>query len=198
MIDRGREPSVQREIQNLQAVLVAGQRVGLANSEALKASMDAQLLSQNYGGWSRAVVNFDGELCISSTGAITPNRNLDGKSLQVLHQDELPLEYLLCGVVATPMGGAMVLTWPTGQKAPEAFVASLLRHDESLLPGILVQFLFAFIENTFFSERWWKSLSDQEQRHLTARAHLGNPYYDNLEFISNRFVPWKITKITRQ
>jgi len=193
LVDRGLDPLAQREIQDLQATLTMGQEAGLADSQKQKASMDVQLQSQNYDGWSRAVTEFTGNLCVSSTGLINPNRDLDGNELQVLHQ-HAPLEALLFGMAATNEGGAVVFTWPEKLVAPHAFVTSLLKRKK-YLPGLLVQFVFSFIENTFFSERWWQSLTDTERRHLTELAGIANAYYDPFEFISSKMVPWEITKV---
>ena len=155
-----------------------------------------QLLNQNYDGWNRAVIEFAGDLCVSSTGSINPNRVLNGNELQALH-DDAPLEALLFGIAATSEGRAAVFTWPENQIAPRTFVTSLLNY-EKYLPGILVQFMFAFIENTFFSERWWNSLSDTERRHLSGLARIANAYYDPFEFISSKMVHRKITKVVLQ
>jgi hypothetical protein len=197
LIDRGLAPSDQREVQHLFATLAEGQEKGLSNSQNLKGMMDGQLLSENYSGWSRTVIEFKGELCISSTGAINPNRDLEGNRLQDL-QEDLTLETLLFGMAATDDGGAAVFIWPDKEVAPRTFVESLLKNGGDRLPSFLVQFMFAFIENTFFSVRWWDSLSEIQRSHLAALAEIANPYYDTFPFMSSKMVPWKVTNILLQ
>jgi len=159
--------------------------------------MDTQLLNKNYGGWSRAVIDFKGELCISCSGAVTPDCDLEGNQLQVLHAD-IPLEALLFGITVTKDNGAAVFTWPDKQAAPRAFVNSLLKRDSDHLASFLVQFMFTFIENTFFSARWWECLSQAQRRHLAALAQIANPYYGNFDFVSSKIIPWEITNILLQ
>ena len=54
------------------------------------------------------LVRFEGELCVASTGAVPPNRDIDGRQLQVLHDTAANHQQaLLYGVVATDTGGAV-------------------------------------------------------------------------------------------
>ena len=145
----------------------------------------------------RAVIEFKGELCLSCSGAVTPDYDLEGNQLQVLHEGG-QLEALLFGITVTKDGGAAVFTWPDQQAAPLAFVSSLLKRGTDCLPSCLVQFMFTFIENTFFSARWWNSLSQANRTHLTALARIANPYYVNSNFISSNLIPWEVTNMLRQ
>lgn len=196
LVDRGVPPSAQREMQDFSATVAAAQGKGLSDSRKLKTVMDKDLLAGSYGEWSNAVVEFDGDLCISCTGAISPDYDLEGNRLQVLHDDEHVLESLMFGMTATDAGGAAVFTWLKKDSAPGTFIKSLLQKKEDLLPSILVQFMFTYIENTFFSARWWDSLSELHQGHLAALARISNPYYGSFQFLPSQLVPWKITNIS--
>jgi hypothetical protein len=196
LVDRGVPPSAQREMQDLFANLAAAQGQGLSDSQKLKTAMDAQLLAGTYEGCSSAVVKFDGDLCIGCTGSMTPDHDLEGKRLQTLHDDSTPLESLLFGMAVTDAGGAAVFTWSDKEAAPRAFVDSMLKNSADQLPSILVQFMFTYIENTFFSGRWWDSLSNLHQGHLAALARISNPYYGSFQFLQSKLVPWKITNIS--
>jgi hypothetical protein len=197
IIDRGLPPWRQREVQEIQATIAAGQAMGLADSRELKVAMDAQLLAETYEGLSSAIVEFDGDLCISCTGAMTPDYDLDGNRLQTLHDDRT-LESLLFGMAVNDTGGAAVFTWSDKASAPARFVKSLLKNPADQLPSIVVQFMLTFIENSFFSARWWGSLSEIHQSHLAALAAISNPYYGTFRFLTSKLVPWKITNISVQ
>lgn len=153
LVDRGQPESTQREFQHTYAVLEAGTRKGLAAFQSLKEKMDKQLLAKDYSEWSRVAVMFQGDLCIASTGAVSPNWDLNGAPLQVLHDPTAPQHTLLFGVVAVPGGGAVVLTWAKGESAPWHFLKSFLEQGQEKLPGLLVQFMFAYVRNTYFSNR---------------------------------------------
>jgi hypothetical protein len=195
LVDRGVPPSAQRKMQEFFAKTAAAQEKGLSDSRKLKSVMDKGLLAGSYDDWSSAIVEFDGDLCITCTGAMNPDYDLEGNRLQVLHDDEHVLESLMFGMAAREAGGAAVFTWLRKDPAPEAFIKSLLQKKEGLLPSILVQFMFTFIENTFFSARWWDSLSGMHQGHLATLARISNPYYGSFQFLQSKLVPWKITRI---
>lgn len=194
--DRGYPEAVQRDLQSSYAAIDAGARKGLAAFEALKGSMDQQLLSADYSAWSRLVVRFAGQLCVASTGVVSPDRDLDGRQLQVLHDpDPRKQETLLYGVDATNDGGAVVLVWPSHQRAPARFVASLVARGPEVLPGLLVQFMFAFVENTYFSGHWWESLGEKQKGKIVELAHLENAYYAPFAYGEGSFVPWQTVDV---
>jgi hypothetical protein len=195
VVDRGKPLAAQKEIQEMWDTLEAGTAKGLSDFLRTKAAMDAQVLKEDYSGWSTAIVRFQGELCIASTGAVSVNRDLEGRDLQTLHDPSADIEPLLFGVVAVPCGGVVALIWPPGTNAPRAFVESLLRQDVEKLPGFLTQFMFAYVENTYFSDAWWKSLSLNARRHLASLAAMTNAYYTSFRYLPAQFVPWRIDDI---
>jgi len=104
-------------------------------------------------------------------------------------------ESLALGVVATPDGGAVVLTWPESHTAPRLFVESMLSRGIERLPSLLVQFIFAYVENTYFSGHWWDLLPDGDRQHLASLAEISNAYYTDFLYISAPFVRWQITNV---
>lgn len=195
MIDRGKTPDEQRQIQHRYAVMQAGSEKGLSAFESLKAIMDQYLLNNDFNSWSNTVITFKGDLCVASTGAVSPNRDFSGRILQTLHDPNTPQETLLFGIVPISSGGACVMTWLNSEKAPRDFVNSLLKSNEENLPNVLVQFMFAFVENTYFSEKWWKTLSFGMQNHIESLATMGNPYYEDFHYSYSTIIPWEVTDI---
>lgn len=187
----------QQLVQNVANISGAGARKGLAHFEELKASMDHQLLAGDFAGWSRLVVRFRGKLCIASTGAVSPNRDMDGRALQTLHDPDFSRqETLLYGVVSVDAGGAVVMVWPKNHVAPQRLLSSMLERGIEALPGLLTQFMFAYVENTFFSNEWWQSLTHTDRQHLTELARISNAYYTDFEYSNRSFVPWEIMTAT--
>jgi hypothetical protein len=193
MVDRGLPLEAQLDIQEMFAIWGAGTAAGLQDFRRLKAVMDNHLLAHEYSGWSRAIIRFTGPLCIASTGALSPNRTIDGAPLQALHALETPIEELPFGVVAAPKGGAVVFLWRPHEQKPRQFVESLLKNETRMLAGLLVQFMFAYVENTYFSVQWWESLSEFARQHLNALAAISNPYYTPFQYLPLKLVPWEIT-----
>jgi len=196
LVDRGLSAEEQAKVQQLWAKFEDGTRRGLADVRGVKSVMDQQILRDNYSGWSRAVVSFRGDLSVVSTGAVTPNRDFDGKQLQDLQNFDVDIEQLPFAIVATSDGGAAVFVWRTGQMAPLAFVESLLKKGEQRLPGLIVQFMFAYIENTYFSHRWWESLSEVARRQIEILAEIPDAYDWDFSYSFSKFVPWEITGVS--
>jgi SEC-C motif len=196
LVDRGFSEEEQRLVHAMWETHEAGARKGLSDFQELKTVMDRELLSRDYSGWRRAVIRFRGDLCVASTGAVSPNRDIDGRPLQVLHDLDAAIEELPFGIVATPEGGAAVFIWRIGDVAPRNFVESLLKREKRSIAGLIVQFVFAYIENTYFSNSWWGSLSKANREHLASLAAIGNAYYSDFVYQPCRFVPWEITELS--
>jgi len=144
------------------------------------------------------IVEFTGGISITSTGAQTPNVDLNGNVLQILHDPDAKLEYLYFAVLPTSQGGAFVLTWLNTDVAPDRFVESLAALSTQTLPHVLAQFMFAYCENTYFSDAWWTSLQPRVGEHLTQLATNPNPYYSEVQYCTENVVPWTVTKVLKR
>ncbi len=196
LADRGQPPELQRQIQRIWDIWAAGTSKGIADFESLKVVMDNQILNRRYSGWARAVVSFEGDLCVASTGAVSPNRDIDGKRLQTLHDVKSETQEMMFGVASTPGGGAAVFIWRESDSAPLDFVRSLLKYDRQVLPSLIVQFMFVHIENTYFSEKWWDGLSQINRSHIENLANISIPYYADFRYLPfAKLVPWNVTNV---
>ncbi len=106
------------------------------------------------------------------------------------------MESLPFGVVTAPEGGAVVFVWRNCETAPRRFIESLLKLERRKLPSLLVQFMFAYVENTYFSAQWWESLSELGQEHINLLAGMSNAYYTEFSYLPLKLVPWKVTDIS--
>lgn len=186
----------QRELQEYWAHHNAACEKGLEDFQKLKSIMDEQLLKRDHSRWKKAIIRFRNDLCVTGTGAVSPNRDLGGKPLQILHDLDSEIQELMFGVVATPDGGAAIFTWQACDSAPNQFVGSLLAKEKRSLPSLVVQFIFAYIENTYFSGDWWTSLSRANREHIENLAAIGDAYYTDFSYSpSVDIVPWEVTDI---
>lgn len=198
ILDRGTSPGVQRTIQEMQDWEGAGVKKGLDESRRNKRRMDHELLDSDFRGWRRLFICFRGEQSVVSTGCPTPNRTLSGRILQTLHDRAASIQRLYVGAVRDGDVGGIVLTWRTEDAAPESLVADLRALDIERVPGVVVQFIFAHIENTYFSPAWWKLLSDEQRDHIWSLASLGNPYYVPWDYMEDVPVPWTSVKVSNE
>ncbi len=196
-IDRGRDKSTQRKMQEFYAVFGAGVAQGAEDARRLKKVADASLLANEYSDWSSAVIYFDGHLSVASTGAPTPTFDLDGNRLQVLHDMTANVEPLFYATVPTGSGGAVAFVWRREMDAPRRFVDSLLSQSRAELPDLLVEFMFTHVENTYFARTWWEGLSSLQRASIRKYAAIFNPYYDQPKYQSLSLVDWTVTEIQR-
>jgi hypothetical protein len=195
LIDRGKSPEEQRVIQRIHGAFAAGVHRGSEDARTHKERMDTELLQGQYSDWRRLFISFEGQMCVVSTGVPTPNHNFAGDELQTLHDLSSRLQSLYFGPVKSQQGGVWVFLWRPEDDAPRRFLEDIQKVPREFLPNMLVQFMFAYVENTFFSIEWWESLSSQAQEHLIRLARMGNPYYNNWKYMPGAFVPWRITSI---
>ncbi|MGH9629267.1 MAG: hypothetical protein ACRD7E_13185, partial [Bryobacteraceae bacterium] len=192
LVDRGMPMHEQQQIQETLWVFREGVESGLKWAQSIKAEMDRELLACDFNRYSWLSIRFEGPLSVVSTGAVTPNLDLTGESLQTLHDVNAPVEPLFFGMSASDSEGTAVFGWRSEHAAPQRFVKSLLDRDHDRLPDSIVQFMFAYIENTYFSSDWWESLNARQREAVAADAVNPNPYYVPPPFDGDALVPWRI------
>jgi hypothetical protein len=70
-----------------------------------------------------------------------------------------------------------VFVWRQSDSIMEKFVKSLLDRRLEDLPSFCVEVIFNYLENTFFSEKWWVSLVEKQKSYVAQLATNSNPYY---------------------
>lgn len=195
LIDCGESPNMQREIQHRFAVGLAGVRKAITDLVEIKRNADKDLLAKDYSAWRFACLRFIGPLCFATSGATSPNQDLRGVPLQTLHDPSSQLEHLYVSVVTDGGSPMIVLGWMQEHSAPQRFVDSLVRIDPSLLPAYFLQYVFAHLENVYFSEEWWGSLSLPDQKKIQVLASNTNAYYFPPIYAVAPTVPWLLQSI---
>lgn len=180
----------------LEAIL-AGHAKSIQELHDILKDANATLLSDDYSGWEFACLHFEGEVVLATAGVQTPTATLSGRHLQSLSDSSTISQRLYLASVTTETGSALVLAWQHGHRAPRQFVDSLLALPPTLVATYAAQFIFAFIENTYFSKKWWDTLDADAQQHLTSLAGEGNSYYTPPNYKSAPFVPWSLVEVCR-
>lgn len=196
-LGRGKSTTIALDIANMVGIQGEGVKRGEQDSIYWKKLADKTLLSNGFSSSHALIIQFEGDLSVVSSGAVTPTEDFDGNVLQVLHDLEALTEYVAYSVVVTRDGGAIVFSWPDEAVIISHFIDSLLKFPRDRLPDILVQFMFAYVENTYFSSEWWNSISEDKKRHIALLAANLNPYYGTIDYSLSGLVPWRITKISR-
>lgn len=160
LIDRGMPPWAQREVQRILDLQHRGIQKALEDLDSAKKHMDRVLLSGDLAGFCAVTLEFDGPLTLATSGTLTPDVDLNGNRLQVLHDLNAKMEWLSIAVDATLSGGVVVLSWSSAAEKPALFVESLLAREPEEILSLLPKLIFFYLENTYFSPSWWSHLSD--------------------------------------
>ena len=205
LLDRGKSREDQEAIQEFYNAQGAEVRAGLEFSRRQKARMDAELLARAFEGWDRLFVRFEGLISVVSTGAPSPENSLPRWRPQTFCYDDLKdppdheggiIERIYVAVVSSNGGGPVVFTWRRGLEQFERFITELKRLRRDVLPSVLVQMMFAYIENTYFSAKWWDSLGENHREHIRWLAGI-EPYCRTpFEYMENLPVPWRILSLS--
>jgi hypothetical protein len=198
LVSKGLAPEQQFEMRHRYSAMAGGLEKALACLSNRKATIDRNLLERDYSQWHRLIIDFDGEISVAGTGAITPNVDFEGRTIQVLHDPFSEGQYLYFCVVSHNSGGAFVFTWWNGHSAISRFVDSLQSLSNAELPHVCAQVIFAYCENAYFSEKWWSSIHKLVRQSITELASNSNPGYSRLVFLKDNVVPWRITNVTRE
>jgi len=193
LIDRGSNEHLQTEAQKRIALQNNGFKKGLKDLEIVKKGMDRALVTGNLKEYSTYEIVINGSVSVVATGAITPNRLLDGTPIQILHDIKATIQSVAYGVDVRPDGASIVFLWSSKDEASNAFVNDIDKLSDKELSEYLVQFFFAYCENTYFADSWWKTMNARQRDYLQLLSENSNPYYYPPDFDYGMMVsPWVI------
>jgi hypothetical protein len=190
-LDRGRTLREQVQIQHMLAVGQAGRQKGLRDIQALKESYDDALSRRDLEtNFASCVVQFRGDICLASTGLMHPDFDVHNQRIQNLSDPAVPIQGLSFGVLATENGGAVAFSWRRADTAVSQFIASLCDQPPESISSVLVEFMFAYVSNTYFSSEWWEGLAGDQQRRLRGLAGTSIQYGRPVNYSGSRHVGW--------
>jgi len=193
LIDRGTSEQIQRIVQERAGSHYEGSKKGLEDLEYLKKEMDKALLADDLSEFLTCELAFTGPVSVVTTGAFSPNRLLKGVTIQVLHDTQTRIQGVAFGVDVRDKRPHVVFCCLKKDEAARAFIDELFFIPEVSLPEYIMQFFFAYCENTYFSQSWWESLNTKQQRYVRKLSGNPNPYYFPPEYDFDIGIsPWKL------
>lgn len=195
-IVKGLSEDEQQEIFHRLSVHQKGVESAIQTLEAVKEQADRMLLSSSFGEWSYIFFSFSGAQCFASTASTTPTLCLNGTKLQNIGDPEVRLEHLYISVVHGGSGPMVVLGWNSKNSSPIKWVTSLLQKGSDNIPPHILQYVFAHIENVYFSAQWWESLLPEEKETIRTLAIASNSYFFPPAYSGSPTVPWRFETVT--
>lgn len=147
----------------------------LAQTEHLsrKVRLDQMLLTGDYNELHYLVVELNSNPGVATSGVFAPEVDFSDQPLQSIEDLETPLQHLTYAIIPETDSGYVLMGWEGDRPAVERFVDSFLQLDPALWPDAIYTVAFESIENTFFSETWWNSLTPLQQQWVTLRSLTG-------------------------
>jgi hypothetical protein len=169
--DRGAPLEAQIAIQMHGDDYFAGVSAGARTTTRHKKNFDNALLTADYSGLKKCVLEFDSTPTVMAAFSFYPEFDFHGQRLQTLLPGRPEPELLCCNVIATESSGAVVFTWleSSGDKACRSFVNSLLKLPKQDVTDYLIRFFFEHCENTFMAPTWWEELPERQRESLATR-----------------------------
>jgi hypothetical protein len=168
--DRGTALPQQVQIQAAMDAHASGYDVSMRDMNAHKHQYDAMLAAHDYSDMREYVVTFENTPDVLCAGALYPECDFAGRTLQNLGDLAQKMELMTFSLIATDTGGAFVFAWHnSGDAVCETLAASLVSYSDGELPHAIVRFIFEFSENHYISPYWWDNAAPNDRESLTAR-----------------------------
>ena len=106
-------------------------------------------------------------------------------------------ENIFFGFISNGGQNYVVFHWPKKFAKVTEYIESVLVLNKAKLPDFIVQFIFRYVENTYFSEQWWKYLSDDNKNFIASLASSMQQYGYPLNVENRKLVYWKNIEIKK-
>lgn len=193
--DRGHPNFSQLEFQFRVKEMKDGYQRGVSELERTLSSYSSLYKSQNHSNLQSLVISFEGRLDVVVTGAFAAEFDMDGNRLQTLSRNTYSLQSISVSTVVCQNGYALVFTWLPEYNLCADLAESLLKLNREHLSSRVIELLFAYLENIYFSDVWLDSLSEQSRKAIEGLARMPTHYGSPLAFSGNSYVDWNITNV---
>lgn len=167
--DRGKSRAEQERIQAFLNYQRMGAHLGREDVQKAKAVLDRYLLKNRFDEIRSLVLETDPHPPILASFALQPDCDFKGNVLQDQALIDVRMEKLFVSSIATPGGGAIILSWLRGSTAPVRFIKSLLDMSREDMPDALIRFLIEASESICIAPAWWDSLGWEEKAVMIRR-----------------------------
>ncbi|WP_183091177.1 YecA family protein [Vibrio sp. SBT000027] len=191
-LDRGQPKEKQIEIQALLTTMTNGYIKG---EQEFRKTLDFYIDkfdASMFHEFESLILEFNGDLGVVVSGCFSPDFTIDGQRLQVIDENIVNVENIAVNTLNTPTGHAVVFTWPRHFEACRAFILSLMEVDPSKLPSHIIELMFGYIENVYFSKVWYDALSNSAKNHITELASTASFYGKHFQFSKHNYVNWTL------
>ncbi len=196
-IDRGMPYKAQLKCQRQLQAMKQGLFKGIDCFETTLRIYTGSHKLQNFDDFDSASIYFTGNLGVVVSGCFSPDFTIDGKRLQTLAPGVDFVENISVNTLITKSGYSLVFSWPKGFRKCSEFIDSLLSIDLKKLPSMLIELIFSYIENSYFSLEWFDGLSKNKKDMIESMARNAKQYGEPVVFSNYEYTNWVIDRVIR-
>lgn len=172
---------------------IAGQSKSVEELTSYWRQLYKSITEQDYDSLSSACYFFDGDLLITSAGALHVEFDFKGNKLFDMWDVKIDAQLLCHSIQATESGGAIVFAWFKDDELPIKVISSFDLVPDEIKGDVFAQYCFLNCENTFFSNLWWDNLRPFDQQRM--KDYMGALFYEGGAFEASEvpLVGWNFT-----
>ncbi|WP_339891228.1 SEC-C domain-containing protein [uncultured Alteromonas sp.] len=194
-VDRGMSHEEQLELQRTLETMNQGFMKGVEDfKETLNLYVNYHQ-QQSYDEFKSASFYFSGDLSVVVGGTFAPDFSIDEERIQSLEPGVKFVENLSVNTLNTDKGYAIVFSWPKKYKKCTKFIESLIEVDKTVLPSRLIEIIFSYIENSYFSKAWIDGLDSAKRTVIEAMARNPIQYGEPIKFTDYNYTNWEIERV---
>ena len=183
-IDKGFNPDRQIETQFSFTKNIEGQKKSLEETYCLRKKFESAIIEGNSDAFESKCYFFHGDLDVVSSSVLQCEFDFGGNNLIDMWNLSLDAQMISHSVMNTKDGGAIIFVWLKDEKDPKRVIESFDNIPDEEKGDIFVQYCFVNCENTFFSEKWWTNLSENQQ--VKIQNYAKALYYEGGKFTANK------------
>jgi hypothetical protein len=193
-VDRGMNHEEQLKLQRNLETIKQGFMKG---TEDLKETLNLYVshYKKSYDEFKSASFYFTGDLSVVVGGTFAPDFTINEERIQSLEPGVKFVENLSINTLNTGKGYAIVFSWPKKYEKCTKFIESLIAVENELLPSRLIEIIFSYIENSYFSKAWIDNLGNEKRGIIEAMARNPIQYGKPIKFTDNTYTNWKIERV---
>lgn len=175
--------------------IIYAEELGVRDLIDEKECYDCMLINEQFDDIRYYCIIFEKPLDIYCSGGFVPTIDFNNNSLANLYDEDKIFYRIFINIIKVKDNGVVIFSWHKNQdQYCLALIKSLIAIPDIDKPAALLCLFFKTLENIFFSDSWWSSLSTQ--KHTLLKEYFKTFLVDNLQDYSKlkEFVDWKIIK----
>lgn len=194
-LDRGVSDEEQINIQRMLSTMNQGFLKGVDDFKETLEIYTKHHNENNFNAFKSISIYFTGDLSVVVGGAFAPDFSINGKRLQNLSTGVKLIENISVSTLVGDKEFAIVFSWPKRFSKCTDFANSLAVVNREVLPSRLIEIIFSYIENTYFSKKWLSGLSCDARSRIETMARNPIQYGQPVKFSNTAYTNWKVDRI---